>query len=171
MPVTRQQLDNDPMRPDLSTLEATNTAPGSRSYERSARLGSGETHWAFVSTELLRWGIKTRSGFSVEGNPQVEERRRYWITAHLGPVRIHEPVEVLAVIKEPRRVAFTYGTLTGHPIAGEETFRAERRPDDSIWLTIRSQTHPAPGVRRLVYPAALVAQRLYHRRYFAALRL
>ncbi|GAA1161716.1 hypothetical protein GCM10009630_70010 [Kribbella jejuensis] len=139
------------------------------SYERTAHLGSGDAHWNYVSSELLHWGIKTRSGFTIKGNPRAEPDHRYWLLAHIGPFTIHEPVEVTAVIDEPNRAAFTYTTLPGHPIRGTEVFEAERHADDSITLTIRSRTRAAPGLRRLIYPAALVAQRFYRRRYFAAL--
>ncbi|HEY3514681.1 DUF1990 domain-containing protein [Kribbella sp. NPDC051137] len=163
------------MSTDLSRLALTDTAAGttltgdSWSFEQSVRLGSGEKCWTFVSAELLRWGVKTRSGFSVEGDPQVVAGRRFWVLAQVGPFRIREPVQVMAVVDEPRRAGFAYGTLAGHPVRGEETFLAERRTDDSVWLTVRSQTHPAAGLWRLAYPAALVAQRVYRRRYLAAL--
>ncbi|MFD7154975.1 DUF1990 family protein [Kribbella sp. NPDC059898] len=163
------------MPTDLSRRALTDTAAGttltgdSRSYGRTVRLGSGEDCWTFVRTELLRWGVKTRSGFSIEGDPQVVAGRRYWILARVGPFRIREPVQVLAVVDEPSRAGFAYGTLAGHPVRGEETFLAERRTDDSVWLTVRSQTHPALGLWRLAYPAALLAQRVYRRRYLGAL--
>ncbi|WP_427893396.1 DUF1990 family protein [Kribbella sp. GL6] len=163
------------MPTDLSRRALTDTAAGAtltsdpRSFERTVRLGSGEQCWTFVSTELLQWGVKTRSGFSVVGDPAVVLGRRFWLVAHVGPFRIHEPVQVVAVVDEPARVGFAYGTLAGHPVRGEETFLAERRTDDSVWLTIRSQTHPAAGLWRLAYPVALLAQRAYRRRYLRAL--
>lgn len=147
----------------------TSSGSCSWSYQRTVRVGSGEAHWAFVSTELLRWGVKTRSGFSIEGDPQITADRRYRLVAHLGPLRINEPVRVVSVADEPHQVGFIYATLPGHPVRGKEEFAAERRADDSIWLTVRSVTRPAHGVWRLAYPAALLAQRFYRRRYFSAL--
>jgi uncharacterized protein (UPF0548 family) len=94
---------------------------------------------------------------------------RYWIVAHVGPLRIREPVQVVAVVDEPDRKGFAYSTFAGHPIRGEEAFLVERRTDGSVWLTIRSLTHPAPGLRRAAYPVALLAQRFYRRCYLRAL--
>ncbi|GAA3096358.1 uncharacterized protein (UPF0548 family) [Kribbella aluminosa] len=164
------------MRANLSMRAPTDDTAGAtltggvRCYHHTVRIGSRGPHWADVTTELLRWGVKTRSGFSIQGDPTVLPGRRYWLIARLGPFRIHEPVQVVAVVDEPTRVGFAYGTLAGHPVRGEETFLVERRTDGSVWLTLRSRTRPAPGLRSLVYPLALVAQQFYRWRYFRALR-
>ena len=147
---------------------------GFRGYERTVLLGNGSSLWDFASTEILRWGVKTRSGFSVEGSGAglghpVVAGDRYWLVAHLGPLRIHEPVQVVAVVDKPDRKGFAYGTLEGHPVRGEEAFVVDRHTDDSVWLTMRSLTRPATGLWRAAYPLALLAQRLYSRRYFRSL--
>ncbi|MEV6270877.1 DUF1990 domain-containing protein [Kribbella sp. NPDC051936] len=158
------------MRPALPELAATyeGIRPG---YERTVRLGHGSPLWTFASTEVLRWGVKTRSGFSVESAvvDRVAPGDRYWLVAHLGPFRVREPVEILEVVDEPELKGFTYGTLRGHPVRGTETFLVERRPDGSVQLTIRSRTQAAPGAWRVAYPVALLAQRFYRKRYFRAL--
>jgi uncharacterized protein (UPF0548 family) len=152
---------------------------GFREYERTVLLGHGSSLWTFASIEILRWGVKTRSGFSVEsGGPStsgaglghpVVEGDRYWLVAHLGPLRIHEPVQVVAVVDDPDRKGFAYGTLAGHPVRGEEAFLVDRRTDGSVWLTIRSLTRPASGLWGAACPVALLAQRLYRKRYFRSL--
>ena len=163
----------------LASAQPPSGAAGFRCYERSVCLGTGSARWTLASTEVLRWGVKTRSGFTVEtgsespgssaaGN-QVVPGHRYWLIAHLGPLRIREPVEVVAVVDEPVRKGFAYATLSGHPVSGEEAFVVERRPDGSVWLTIRSRTRPAAGAWRAAYALALLAQRPYRRRYFRAL--
>ena len=166
MKAMRRNLSTRPLTDHTSGATLTGTAAA---YEHTSYVGSGDPCWTYATTELVRWGIKTRSGFSVEGDPKVVEGRRYWLTAHLGPFRLREPVQVVAVVDEPTRKGFAYTTLSGHPVRGEETFLLDRHPDDTIWLTIRSVTHPAPGFWRLAYPAALLAQRIYRRRYFTAL--
>ena len=57
---------------------------------------------------------------------------RRWLVAHLGPWKVREPIEVVAVVDEPDRQGFAYGTLTGHPLRGEEAFIVERLPDGSL---------------------------------------
>ena len=149
---------------------------GFRRSEATVLLGDDEATWQLASRELLRWGVKTRSGFSVRpgsgsmpGAP-VSAGQRYWLVAHLGPLRIREPVEVVAVVDEADRKGFAYGTLEGHPVSGEESFIVERRPDGAISFTNRALTAPPPGWWRLLYPAALLAQPRYQRRYRRAFR-
>ena len=151
---------------------------GFRGSERRARLGMSSA-WAFASTEVLRWGVKTRSGFALEDeggtpiDPIVDARvvagARYWLIARLGPVRIHEPVQVITVVDEPDRRGFAYGTLTGHPVSGEEAFLVDRGPDGWVWLTVRSLTQRSIGIWRATYPLLPVAQYLYSRRYLRSL--
>ncbi|MFQ1003431.1 DUF1990 family protein [Modestobacter sp. SSW1-42] len=148
--------------------------PGWRGYERTAVTGSGPGHWAAASAAVLEWGVKTRSGFAVE--PAADGSRRVvagtdpWLVAAVGPLRVREPVRVVAVVTEPDRCGFAYGTLPGHLVAGEEAFVVSRAPDGTVSLTLRSLTRSSPGVWRLAFPALLVAQRWYRRRYLRALR-
>ena len=148
--------------------------PGWRGYERTVVTGSGAAHWAAVSAAVLEWEVKTRSGFAVE--PAADGGRRValgadpWLVARVGPVAIREPVRIVAVVTEPDRCGFAYGTLPGHPVSGEEAFVVHRAPDGAVSLTLRSLTRPAPGAWRLLFPALLVAQRWYRRRYLRAFR-
>jgi uncharacterized protein (UPF0548 family) len=80
-----------------------------------------------------------------------------------------EPVRVVAVIDEPNRRGFAYGTLPGHPLSGEELFLVERRDDDSVWLTIRSLSRPASGVWWALLPALRLVQAIFLSRYEHAL--
>jgi uncharacterized protein (UPF0548 family) len=147
--------------------------PGWRGHERTVVTGSGAAHWAAVSAAVLEWGVKTRSGFAVEpagGGLRVAVDAEPWLVASVGPFTVREPVRVVAVVAEPDRCGFAYGTLPGHPVSGEEAFVVSRAPDGTVSLTLRSLTRPAPGRWRPVFPLLLVAQRLYRRRYLRAFR-
>jgi uncharacterized protein (UPF0548 family) len=142
---------------------------GFRTYERSLQIGEGPDDWQAAALEVLRWGVKTRSGFAVIGDARATPGSRYWLIARVGPFRVEEPAEVIGVIEEPERVGMAYGTLTGHPIRGEEAFVVTRNDDDTVWFTLRSVTQPSSGVWRAASPAVLLAQRVYRRRYLRAL--
>jgi uncharacterized protein (UPF0548 family) len=147
---------------------------GYRTFEHTARIGYGQRQWEVTTAALQRWAVKTRSGFTVQpGAPgedvHVREGRNYTLVASLGPFRLREPVQVVSVVEGPDRCGFAYGTRPGHPVTGEEAFIVHRQPDGSIWLTLRSITRPGRGCWRIVFPAALVAQRWYRRRYLRAL--
>jgi uncharacterized protein (UPF0548 family) len=86
-----------------------------------------------------------------------------------GVLSIREPVRVIAVIDEPARRGFAYGTLPGHPLSGEELFLVERRDDDSVWLTIRSISRPASLGWWAVLPVVRLAQLWFLSRYEHAL--
>jgi uncharacterized protein (UPF0548 family) len=148
-------------------------SPGWRGYERTAVTGSGAAHWAAVSAEVLEWGVKTRSGFAVDpggGSRRVALDAEPWLVVPVGPFTVREPVRVVAVVTGPDRCGFAYGTLPGHPVSGEEAFVVSRAPDGTVSLTLRSLTRPSPGVWRPLFPALLVAQRWYRRRYLRAFR-
>lgn len=149
------------------------TPPDHRAYEATVQLGTGDAYWAAASAEVVAWGVKTRSGFTVSPpvrrGDSVAVGDRSWIRAAVGPVAIREPAQVVAVVDEPDRRGFAYGTLAGHPISGEEAFVVHRAPDGAVWLTLRSVSGPGRGAWRLAFPAVLVAQRVYRRRYLRAL--
>jgi uncharacterized protein (UPF0548 family) len=113
--------------------------------------------------------VKTRSGFAVRPPAQVAEGKDFWLIASVGPVRVREPVRVVAVVDSPHRCGFAYGTLEGHPVSGEEAFVVHRTPDGDVRLTLLSLTSASSGAWRAAFPVLLVAQRRYRRRYLRAL--
>ncbi|WP_342800511.1 DUF1990 domain-containing protein [Nocardia sp. No.11] len=144
--------------------------PGFRRFETSVVIGHGDRAWTAATETILRWGVKRRSGFRVAPDTPVATGADYRITAGIGPLRVHEPVRVVAVVDTGDRCGFAYGTLPGHPVTGEEAFVVHRRPDGTVVLTLRSLTRPAQaGYWRAVFPILLLAQRFYRRRYLRAL--
>ena len=144
---------------------------GFRRWEKSAELGRGDEVWRWASREVLRWGIKTRSGFTVTPADGVTAGDRPVITAHPFGFAVREPVEVVEVVETVDRVGFAYRTLPGHPVSGEEAFIVHR-DGDAVILTVRSLTRASPsGAWRAAYPALLLAQRVARLRYFRALRV
>ncbi|WP_328905045.1 DUF1990 domain-containing protein [Streptomyces sp. NBC_00234] len=184
-PAGRRQDRGGPATGSLTYAPAGATCPGEavwtaevaghRRYEGSVVVGCGDEDWRAASEAVLRWGIKRRSGFRVTpvggAGERVAEGGEYRITAAWGPLAVHEPVLVVAVVDTPDRCGFAYGTLPGHPVSGEEAFVVSRSPDGRVTLTLRSLTSRAPrGGWRHVFPVLLVAQRVYRRRYRRALR-
>ena len=156
-------------------MAAVSVPSGYRGYEKTVKIGAGVARWEFASAAVLQWGVKTRSGFTVvadrptDHDPQVVLDQRYWLTARVGPSTSGNQSRSSQSIDEPDRKGFAYGTLSGHPVSGEEAFIVDRQRDDSVWLTIRSLTQPTEGVWRAVGPAVALAQRCYRRRYLRAL--
>lgn len=146
-------------------------SPGFRRWEKSIVLGTGSEVWESSTREVLRWGVKTRSGFSIRPAATVTAGDRPVIMAHAFGLSIREPVEVVEVVELPDRVGFAYRTLPGHPVSGEEAFIVHR-DGGAVLLTIRSLTRPADALPwKLLYPVLLMAQSVARRRYARALRL
>ena len=154
--------------------EAPAWAPSDPAYRRaevSATVGNGDGDWRRMTHDLLRWAVKTRSGFRVEAVGPVQAGRPERIHVSLLGMTIVEPVEVVSVVEAPGRVGFAYRTLPGHPVDGEEAFILQRAADGTIDLTVRSLTRRAPQQPwRLLFPLLLVAQRVAKHRYLRALR-
>jgi uncharacterized protein (UPF0548 family) len=91
---------------------------------------------------------------------------------HLGPGRLglRIPVRVLQVIEEDRRRGFAYGTLPGHPVAGEESFVVELAPDGEVHVDLVSFSRPARWFTVLAAPLTRAGQYLVSERYLAAVR-
>ena len=147
--------------------------PSDRRYRRSevsAVVGTGDPVWERVAHEVLRWRVKTASGFSVGSPGPVSRGERVVVTAHCFGVAVVEPVEVVAVVQEPDRIGFAYRTLPGHPVSGEEAFIVHRN-GAQVHLTVRSLTRAAPQQPwRALFPLLQIAQRIVRKRYLRALR-
>jgi uncharacterized protein (UPF0548 family)/ligand-binding SRPBCC domain-containing protein len=141
-----------------------------RRSEVSALIGRGDRLWERAAQDVMRWRVKTRSGFTVDDSHSVAAGERLTITARALGVTVREPVEVASVIETATRVGFSYLTLPGHPVSGEEAFIIHR-DGDAVFLTVRSLTAPSNVLSwRLLYPLLRVAQVVARRRYLRALR-
>ncbi|MET3176611.1 UNVERIFIED_ORG: uncharacterized protein (UPF0548 family) [Arthrobacter sp. UYCu721] len=143
---------------------------GYRRSERTVLLGSGDMLWQRAADGVLHWKVKTASGFVVDATGPVSPGARVIVTARPFGLAVVEPVEVVSVVQEAARIGFSYRTLPGHPVDGEEAFVIHRHGDE-VHLTIRSLTRAASQQPwRLLFPLLLIAQRVVQRRYRRALR-
>jgi len=148
----------------------TASARGYRRSEVSAVVGHGDAVWERAAQDVLRWRVKTASGFTVDSPGDVSVGDRVRVSARILCVTVVEPVEVVAVVREPDRVGFAYRTLPGHPVSGEEAFIVYRHGDE-VRLTARSLTRAAPQQPwRALYPVLMLAQLVARKRYLRSLR-
>ncbi|WP_246865499.1 DUF1990 domain-containing protein [Cryobacterium sp. BB307] len=91
------------------------------------------------------------------------------LVSRIGPKEFRSPSRVIYVVDEPNRKGFAYGTLPGHPLAGEEAFIVERTPDGSVWLTVRTFSRPANVRWRLLTPLLRMQQKRMVGRYLRSL--
>jgi uncharacterized protein (UPF0548 family) len=159
-----------PSRTDVADAIWGRTPPTHRRYEGTGRVGTGADTWQRASEAVLRWGVKTRSGFTVPDAHAVTPGERLDVLVRIGPLTIREPVEVIEVVRTADRVGFAYRTRSGHPVDGEEAFILTRH-DDVVSLTLRSLTRPSTTrAWALLFPVLRLAQVVVRRRYLRALR-
>ncbi len=108
--------------------------------------------------------------FAADGEPFLQPGDSAMQRIRVGPLQIHAPVRVIAVEDEATTHAVIFGTLEGHPEAGEERMLVELADDDSVFFHLRVLSRPQAWWARLGGPVTQRIQRSYHARYLDALR-
>lgn len=163
------------LEPNYAPVDAAGAAPtGYASFSRARQLPAGFDFDA-GATAVLSWQIQSRAGFRVAASDlTVRPGSVVVLGLGVGPsswqrLMLRAPCRVTAVVNEPDRRGFTYGTLPGHPEAGEESFVLERRSDGSAQFVITAFSRPATALTRLAGPLGTAVQRYVTSRYFDAL--
>jgi len=150
----------------VGATRGTSYPEGFHHLRSEAQIGYGEVAFRAASEALMTWRMHAGAGLRVAASsPRVHEGAV--VVCRLGPLRI--PCRVLWVVDEPDAQGFGYGTLPGHPEAGEEAFVVSRRAGD-VRLTVSSYSRPGLLATRLAGPVGRWWQRLMLGRYAAALR-
>lgn len=152
-----------------STLPPVDTRRPVR--QRHLVLGHGPEGFELAVAGLERWvchdGIRARVHPAAAA---IEVGSSLLVVLPVGPACIVVPDRVVAVVDEPRRFGFAYGTLDGHQERGEESFLAELLDDGTVRGTISVDAVAATLPARLVSPAVVRFQSLAVARYLAAWR-
>jgi uncharacterized protein (UPF0548 family) len=153
----------------LSDAALTDAVPRGYRPLRATAVVGGEEDFERLVGEVLAWRVQRASGVRVldergEDAADVVLGREARVVIPLlgvGALRLElaAPVRVTAVVREPDRAGFAYGTLPGHPEHGEEAWLLERR-DGRVTLTIRALSRTA-----LPYALAPAVSRAFQRRY------
>lgn len=141
---------------------------GYHHFQRCAAIGCGPAVFTRAVEVLFGWDMHRRAGLRVRAStPAVREGTD--VMVGLGP--ISAPCRVIYVVDEPHRRGFAYGTLSGHPEAGEEYFGVRIDPAGGVvYAEIKAFSRPALWWSKLgSKPAALVQRRITDR-YVDALR-
>lgn len=149
---------------------ATNEPPPGYGHLARSRCLPKRKTFAELSDELMSWQVQARSGLRVAASsPRVEPDAVVVMRIGLGRMSLRIPCRVVAVFDEVNRQGFAYGTLPGHPEAGEEAFVLHRRPDGGAELAITACSRPASTLARLGGPITAQLQRWMTARYLHAL--
>ena len=120
--------------------------------------------------DLFAWRMHSEAGLQVHAS-DVPLRQGTVVLMRWGrgSLSVKIPCRVLYVVDETRYRGFTYGTLPGHPEAGEERFLLEQLEDGRILFTITAYSRPASTLAKLGGPITRAAQRFMTQRYLQAL--
>ena len=144
--------------------------PGYRAAQRSAVLGAGYEVLDRAAAALTSWQMHRRAGIALVTTDRVAVvGARVMLRLGVGRLALSAPCQVVYTVNEDRRRGFAYGTLTGHPECGEESFVVGMGDDEEVTFTIRSFSRPAALAARLGGPLTHVTQKLVTDRYLAAL--
>ncbi|WP_258723648.1 DUF1990 family protein [Cellulomonas sp. NS3] len=149
----------------------TDELPAGYHHQRHrAVLGTGRALFERSSAAVTRWELHRRAGVSpAPGTPPAATGLDVDLRATLGPVVVRVPCRVVALVDDPDRRGFAYGTLTGHAECGEEAFVVSIDAQDVVRLEIAAFSRPGRWYSRLGAPLARAAQRAVTRRYLSAL--
>jgi uncharacterized protein (UPF0548 family) len=102
----------------------------------------------------------------------TEVRRGATVVVLLGPrwLAVAAPCRIVAVVNEPTRWGFAYGSLPGHPEQGEEAFVVSIKEDGRVVFEVTAFSRPADPFLKLLGPLGCALQRGGSRGYLRALR-
>lgn len=135
-------------------------------FSRSVALRRTDLEGA--ASDLLGWRVHELAGLLVRASGPAAEGTVVEMRLGVGPVSIRIPCRVLAVVDEPDRRGFSYGTLPGHPECGEEEFLLERSDEGGLRFTVSAFSRPATRLARLGGPVTGAVQRAMTGRYLRA---
>jgi uncharacterized protein (UPF0548 family) len=146
--------------------------PGFSGIDRRLRIGAGRERFEQAAAAVLDWQVQRRAGIRVDVDGPVAVGRETRLGIGFGPLRLHAPCRVVAVVQEPGRRGFAYGTLRGHPEAGEEAFLVETDPHDptaAVFLHVVAFSRHATRLAKFGGPVSRWVQRAATTRYLRAL--
>ena len=123
------------------------------------------------AVEALRtWGMHRGAGLRVAADGPIAVGTNVAFSAPLPIGFVDGTCRIVAVVDEPNRYGFAYGTLSVHPECGEETFVVSRDEAGNVRLDIDGVSRPAHPLARLFPPVADHLQDRGVRRYLAAMQ-
>lgn len=150
--------------PDRGATARHPLPAGYHHLRHRTRIGHGQAAFEAAGVAVTTFHAHRTSGMRVRADAgAVRPGSRAVVGIGLGPLRISAPCEVIWTVYEPTRVGFAYGTLTGHPESGEESFVVDMDADGAVWFTVTAFSRPASWYTRLAGPLIPVLQRTYAR--------
>jgi uncharacterized protein (UPF0548 family) len=144
--------------------------PGYDRVTESAVVGAGMAQFSLLAKGIRDWELHRHSGVHVLADGPARDGVNVAIAQRLGPVAVVLSCRVVWTVDEPRRNGFGYGSLAGHPEAGEEAFLAELDPDGAVRFRVFGFTSPGTVATAAARPLTRALTRRALRGYLRAAR-
>jgi uncharacterized protein (UPF0548 family) len=144
---------------------------GYRHFARDEMVGTGPDAFRAAAECLMTWGMHLGAGVRIEASaPRAVTGVN--VLVGIGPtwLPIEAPCRVLHTIEQTDRVGFTYGTLEGHPVCGEESFSVLSGDDGAVRFVLIGFSRPDALIAKIGGPFGGVVQAKITDRYVAAIR-
>ncbi len=134
-------------------------------------LGHGPRDFARASEGLRIWQAHRLPGVRVfPHDAPLRSGTSVVVTLGTDLAAVAAPCRIIAVVEEPGRFGFAYGTLPGHPERGEEAFVVTMSDDGTVSFGVRAFSCPADPVMHLVGPLGRCLQAVTAKGYLRAMR-
>ncbi len=157
-----------------ATIGATvgDRLPAGYHHARSSLdLGSGDAVWARARDGIDGWRAPAAAGITIAPpDAPITPGTTVGVFMRLGPVHVLAACRIVAVVDEPDRYGFAYGTLPAHPEEGEELFLVTRDAGGVVRFEITAFSRPHDWLTRLGGPVARRVQQHATRRYLEGMR-
>ncbi|MFI8521183.1 DUF1990 family protein [Streptomyces sp. NPDC085481] len=159
--------------PNYPEVGATRTGPlpaGYHHLHHTVRVGHGRAAYQAAGAAVTTWRMHRATGARVDSAAvSAEPGVTLEVSMGLGPVRFTAPCQVIWTAYTATATGFAYGTRSGHPECGEESFVVDLREDGSVWFTVTAFSRAAAWYTRLGGPVVRALQLGYARRLGMAL--
>ena len=143
------------------------TPPGLRLRTWSTRLANGSFDRAVQA--ISNWDIHRGAGLAVAADGGIEVGTNVALSAPVPIGFVDATCRIVAVVDEPGRFGFAYGTLRVHPEAGEESFVVSCS-GDTVEFDVVGISRPVQLLARAIPPLGNFLQDAAVRRYLAAMQ-
>ncbi len=148
---------------------ATRPPDGYRLLQRRAIIGSGDAAFERAAHALMAWRMHEAAGLAVAAGGSTASTGQ---TALLGlgrPLSLVIPCRVAYLVEEPQRRVLATGTVSGHPLTGEEAFTVTIDDGGAVSVQILSFSRPANPLVSAGGPFVRLGQSMAATRYIRAL--
>jgi uncharacterized protein (UPF0548 family) len=119
---------------------------------------------------LRTWAVHRGAGLQVAPDGPLAIGTNVAISAPLPVGFVEITCRLVAVVDEPDRFGFAYGTLPVHPEQGEESFVVVRTADAGARFDVQAVSRPIHPLARAFSPIADRLQDSAARRYLSAMK-